>query len=77
MSAYLISDDSEVINTLTSAGGIATTNYTGTTPVDIYYKYKKGSGTDNRVALSGFATIESVSGSSVKRSMRPDTNNNT
>ena len=77
VSAYRISDDVEVINTLTSAGGIATTNYADTTPVDIYYKYKKGSGTDNRVSLSGFATIKSVSGASVKRSMRPDTNNNT
>jgi len=74
ISAYLVSDDSEVINTTSTAGGIASTTFSGTTPADIYYKYKKSSAGDTKyVALSGFATIETNTGVSVKRSMREDT----
>jgi len=77
ITAYLISDDSEVINTTSNASGIASTTFSGSTPADIYYRYRKGSGSGNYENLSGFATIESSTGASVKRSMTLDTNNAT
>jgi hypothetical protein len=74
ITAYLISDDSEVINTVTNASGIASTTFAGATPADIYYRYRKSStGATKYVNLSGFATIESSTGVSVKRSMVVDT----
>jgi hypothetical protein len=74
ITAYLVSNDTEVINTITTAGGLATTNFTGATPADIYYRYRKSStGATKYVNLSGFATIESSTGVSVKRSMEEDT----
>jgi hypothetical protein len=77
ITAYLISDDSEVINTVTNASGIASTTFSGSTPADLYYRYRKASAGDTKyVNLSGFATIETGSGVSVKRSMRVDPNNN-
>ena len=73
VTAYLISDDTEVINTTTNASGIASTTFSGTTPADIYYRYRKSStGATKYVNLSGFATIEAGTGATVKRSMRED-----
>lgn len=73
ITAYLISDDTEIINTTTNASGLATTTFSGTTPADIYYRYRKSStGAQKYVNLSGFGTIESSTGSTVKRSMRED-----
>jgi len=69
-----VSDDSEVINTTTNASGIAAVSFSGTTPADIYYRYRKSSpGATKYVNLSGFATIEASTGVSVKRNMREDT----
>lgn len=66
--------DVEVINTLTNASGIATASYGGTTPQNIYYRYRKSSsGATKYVALSGLATIVADTGTSVKRSMKVDT----
>jgi len=74
VTAYLVSDDSEVINTTTNVSGIAATSFSGTTPADIYYRYRKSSpGATKYVNLSGFATIEASTGVSVKRNMREDT----
>jgi hypothetical protein len=74
VTAYLVSDDSEVINTTTNVSGIAATSFSGTTPADIYYRYRKSSpGSTKYVNLSGFATIEASTGVSVKRNMREDT----
>jgi hypothetical protein len=77
VTAYLVSDDSEVINTVTNASGIATTQFTGATPADIYYRYRKSSpGATKYINISGFATIESGTGASVKRNMREDSTAN-
>ncbi len=73
VSAYLISDDSQVILADTNGSGIASTTFAGSTPADIYYKYRKSStGAQKYVGVSGFATIESDTGVSVKRSMSED-----
>jgi hypothetical protein len=73
VTAYLVSDDTEIINTTTNASGLATTSYTGATPADFYYRYRKSStGATKYVNLSGFGTIESGTGSIVKRSMQED-----
>ena len=73
VSAYAIDDDSEIILQDTNASGIATTSYSGSTPRDIYYRYRKTStGSTKYVNLSGFATIESGTGVTVKRSMFED-----
>jgi hypothetical protein len=73
VTAYLISDDTEVINTTTNASGLATTSWTGSTPNDIYYRYRKAStGSQKYENLSGFATIENTTGVTVKRSMTED-----
>lgn len=72
VTAYLISDDSEVINTTTNVSGIAATSFGGGTPADLYYRYRKSStGATKYENLSGFATIES-GGLTVKRSMTVD-----
>lgn len=76
VSAYLISDNSQVILQDTLGTGFADTSYTGATPADIYYKYRKASVDPKYINLSGFATIESGTGVSVKRNMEIDTNNN-
>ena len=77
VSAYLVSDNSQVILQDTLGTGFADTSYTGATPADIYYRYRKASAGDNKyINLSGFATIESGNGVSVKRNMVIDTNNN-
>ena len=74
ITAYLVSNDAEVINTLSNGSGIASGSFTGSTPADIYYRYRKSSsGATKYVNLSGFATIENTTGASVKRSMRVDT----
>lgn len=73
VTAYRISDDVEIINTTTDGTGFATTNYTESTPVDFYYRYRKSStGSQKYVNLSGLGTIESSTGSSIKRSMTED-----
>ena len=73
VTAYLISDDTEVINTTTNASGLATTTFSGSTPADIYYRYRKSStGATKYVNLSGFGTIEADTGVTVKRSMQED-----
>ena len=73
VTAYLVSDDSEVINTTTNASGLATTSFGGTTPADMYYRYRKSSsGATKYVNLSGLGTIESSTGSTIKRSMTED-----
>ena len=74
VTAYLIADDSEVINATTNASGIASTTFAGSTPADIYYRYRKAStGATKYVNLSGLATIASGSGVTVKRNMKEDT----
>lgn len=73
VTAYLISDDSEVINTTTNGSGIASTTFGGSTPADVYYRYRKSStGAQKYFDLSGFATIAAGSGLTVKRSMTED-----
>lgn len=77
VSAYLTSDDSEVILTDTNASGLASTTFTKTTPAAIYYRYRKASPGDTKyINISGTGTIESGTGLSVKRAMTVDTNNN-
>ena len=73
VSAYAVDDNSEIILQDTNASGIATTSYSGSTPRDIYYRYRKSStGATKYRFLSGFATIESGTGASVKRNMQED-----
>lgn len=73
ITAYLVSDDSEVINDVSNASGIASATFTGTTPANMYYRYRKSStGAQKYVNLSGLATIAAVVGSTVKRNMRQD-----
>lgn len=75
VSAYKVSDDTEITNTTTNASGLVSTTYSGATPVDIYYRYRKSStGATKYVNLSGFATIESGTGVTVKRNMSVDPN---
>lgn len=77
ISGYLVSDDSEVILDDTSVAGIATTTFGKSTPANMYYRYRKASPGDTKYEnLSGFATIETGTGVSVKRSMTVDDNNN-
>lgn len=77
VSAYLVSDNSVVILQDTNVSGIASTSFSGTTPADIYYRYRKSSPGDTKYEhISGFGTIASGSGLTVKRSMTVDTNNN-
>lgn len=77
VSAYLTSDDSQIILQDTNVSGIASTTFNGVTPADIYYRYRKSSPGDTKYEnLSGFGTIASGSGLTVKRSMTVDTNNN-
>jgi len=74
VSAYLVSDDTEVILADTIGSGFATTTFSGTTPADFYYRYRKSStGATKYVNLSGFGTIEADTGVTVKRSMSEDT----
>jgi len=73
VSVYLVSDNSEVFIDDTIGTGFATGTYGGSTPVDIYYRYRKAStGATKYVNLSGFGTI-SGTGITVKRSMTEDT----
>lgn len=73
VTAYKVSDDTEIINTTTAGSGIASTTYSDVANVDIYYRYRKAStGATKYFNLSGFATITS-GGSVVKRSMKVDT----
>lgn len=73
VSAYLVSDDSEIINALTNASGIASTSFSGSTPADFYYKFRKSSsGATKYTTVSGPGTIESGSGASVKRALVVD-----
>lgn len=73
VTAYLVSDDSEVINTTTNGSGIASTTFSGSTPADLYYRYRKSStGATKYENLSGFGTIAASTGISVKRSMTAD-----
>lgn len=77
VTAYLQSDNTEILNTTTNASGIASTSYSGSTPATIYYRYRKASPGDTKyINLSGLATIESGTGVSVQRDMKVDTNNN-
>jgi len=70
VSAYLVSDDSQVVNTTTNGSGIVSTTFSGTTPADMYYRYRKSStGATKYKNLSGLGTIASGTGSSIKRSM--------
>ena len=73
VSGYKISDDSEIIFADTTGGGLASQSYGGSTPVDIYYKCRKSSaGAQKYENISGFATVVSGSGASVKRTMFED-----
>jgi hypothetical protein len=73
VTAYLVADNSEVINTTTDASGVASTSFSGTTPADVYYRLRKSSpGATKYVNLSGLDTIASSTGLSVKRTMRED-----
>lgn len=73
VTGYLVANDAEVINTTTNASGIATAQFSGATPADIYYRYRKSSpGATKYVNISGFATIETGTGATVKRNMRVD-----
>ncbi|MGI9317647.1 MAG: hypothetical protein ACR2QW_09970 [bacterium] len=73
VTAYLVSDDTEVINTTTNASGLATTSFGGSTPADVYYRYRKSStGSTKYVNLSGFGTIAVGTGLTIKRSMTED-----
>lgn len=57
---YLSADDTELMNQDTTAGGIASTSYTYTGDVDVYYRVRKSSTGDTRYTpVSGTGTIES------------------
>lgn len=74
ISAYLVSDDSEIINTTSDGSGLASTSFGGTVPADFYYRYRKSStGSTKYISLSGFGTIAATTGVSIKRSMTVDT----
>lgn len=74
VSAFLVSTDTEVVNALTNASGEVTASFAGTTPSDVYYRFRKSStGATKYVNLSGVDTIASGTGLSVTRSMREDT----
>ena len=69
---YKTSDNSQIMNMDTSAGGIATIGYTGTTPADIYYRIRKTSSGDTKYeTLSGIGTI-SISGMAVTVTLTED-----
>ena len=77
VSAYLVSDDSEVVLADTNASGVVSTSYAGATPVDIYYRIRKASPGDTKyINDSGVGTIASGTGFSVTRTLTVDTNNN-
>lgn len=77
VSMYLVSDDSQVMLADTNASGIASTNFSGTTPADVYYRVRKASAGDTKyVNDSALGTIESGTGLSVTRTLRVDPNNN-
>lgn len=78
VSAYLQSDDSVVLNADTNASGVASTTFGGSTPADIYYRYRKGSAAATKyIPLSGVDTIATTTGVAVKRTMVVDPNNAT
>ncbi len=73
VTAYLVSDDSEVINQSTNVSGVASTTFSGATPADIYYRMRQSSpGSTKYVNVSGLDTIASGSGVAVKRTLRED-----
>ena len=77
VSMYLVSDNTEVMLQDTIASGIATTNFTGTTPADVYYRVRKASPGDTKyINDSATGTIESSTGFSATRTLTVDTNNN-
>jgi len=73
VSAYLVSDDSEIALANTNGSGIVSTSYAGSTPADIYYRIRKSStGAQKYVNDSATGTIESGTGFSVTRTLRED-----
>ena len=73
VSVYLTADDSEVLNAVTLASGFITTTFSGATPADFYYRYRKSTGPATRYKnLSGAGTIASSIGSTIKRTMTVD-----
>ena len=73
VSVYLTADDSEVLNAVTLASGFITTTFSGATPADFYYRYRKSTGPATRYKnLSGAGTIASSTGSTIKRTMTVD-----
>lgn len=77
VSAYLVSDDSQVALADTNASGIVSTTFAGTTPANIYYRVRKASPGDTKyVNDSGVGTIVAGTGFAVTRTLRVDPNNN-
>ena len=77
VSMYLTADDSQVMLQDTNASGIATTNFTDTTPAGVYYRVRKSSPGDTKyIHDSATGTIETGTGFSSTRTLTVDTNNN-
>jgi len=77
VSMYLTADDSQVMLQDTNASGIATTNFTDTTPAGVYYRVRKSSPGDTKyIHDSATGTIETGTGFSSTRTLTVDPNNN-
>ena len=79
ITAFKVSDDTSVMTaTDTDGSGDVSTTFSGTTPVDIYYRARKASGGGtNYVNFSAFGTIAAITGISVTITMQEDVNNAT
>lgn len=72
---YKESDDSELMNEDTLASGYAEEDYTGSTPVNIYYRVRKSSTGDIKyIPVSGIGQVIAVSGFSATVTLREDPN---
>jgi len=73
VSIYLESDDSEVMNTLTNASGVASTTFSGATPADVYIRWRKSStGSTRYFPDSSTGTIAAGTGLASQFVMRVD-----
>jgi hypothetical protein len=72
-SVYLSSNDTEVLNVDTSASGLASGTFSGTTPADVYIRWRKSStGTTRYVSDSSTGSIASGTGLTAQFVMRQD-----
>lgn len=72
-SVYLSSNDTEVLNVDTNASGLASGTFSGTTPADVYIRWRKSStGTTRYVSDSSTGSIASGTGLTAQFVMRQD-----